>query len=287
MSTSSMRSIIQTIAAKSPECRPECEQLAQLIGIRLAPYRRGEGEGEGQEGGDRSPTLRICTVGGESFEVDDVTAKTTIARLKRLIGEQKEIKNPQRHIELFVEGSEDPLPKDRTLDGATTLFMCVTEPHPDAPTDRAVLEEIFRANRGDTWPDQKKDGWTSCDDVSLWAHVTADSDGNVRKLSFEEGYGDGFVTHVPDSIGKLALLEEISFNGCKSLKTIPASFGHLMNLRCLDLRCSGITHLPNELGDCPRLREMRLTYCASLKSTVSLKAVMKKKRPTCDVWWPN
>lgn len=295
-----MLAIIQTILHKSPDRRPECEQLLRLIGFGLPSSSKKRDSGAITEShaapspikrmAVETATLRICTLGGDSFDIAEVPTTRTVRTLKNAIGSQKRITNPQRRIELFLAGGEDPLPpeskaiKSVTSGNVPTLFMCVREPF----NDRAVLEEIFRLNNGHAWPTQRKDGWTVCDDVSLWANVTADADGNVIKLNFGElGCSDRHIERLPDSIGKLTFLEEISFLGCKLLPTLPASFSNLINLRTLGLSHSGITHLPDSLADCPRLQRLELRECKYLKSTVSLKAVMKQKRPACTVDWPN
>lgn len=66
-------------------------------------------------------------------------------------------------------------------------------------------------------------------------------------------------TKLPDAIGDLAALEELSLDFGESLNALPKTIGKLKKLRKLALTyTSELTKLPKEIGGCKALRELTL-----------------------------
>jgi hypothetical protein len=55
-----------------------------------------------------------------------------------------------------------------------------------AANHRSVLEDIFNMNDGANWDEDQKAGWMTDTPLSEWHGVTADEDGNVTALNFEQ-----------------------------------------------------------------------------------------------------
>ena len=82
---------------------------------------------------------------------------------------------------------------------------------------------------------------------------------------------------VPDSIGNLKNLRELSFRTCVQIESLPPSIGKLKNLEILDLTSMNILELPKEIGDLENLRVLDLSYvCYQLKSLPSSIGRLKK-----------
>jgi len=76
----------------------------------------------------------------------------------------------------------------------------------------------------------------------------------ILRLGGSPGVANKSLTRLPDSLGKLANLEELELDKCKRLKTLPSSIGGLTNLRRLSLReCKEITFLPPSIVRCTKL----------------------------------
>jgi len=72
---------------------------------------------------------------------------------------------------------------------------------------------------------------------------------NLEKLSIEESD----IEKLPDWIGELESLTELSLKGNNSLKALPESIGNLKNLKRLILRYSAVEKLPDSIVNCTAL----------------------------------
>lgn len=87
---------------------------------------------------------------------------------------------------------------------------------------------------------------------------------SLREISIYLGYR---LTHLPHSIGKLTNLTILSLNDCLSLETLPKTIGKLSRLNQLDfMSCINLTHLPRSIGNLSSLKELDLQCCYRLES---------------------
>ncbi|XP_059063817.1 uncharacterized protein LOC131856277 [Cryptomeria japonica] len=71
---------------------------------------------------------------------------------------------------------------------------------------------------------------------------------------------------LPESLGKLPLLEELYLDGCNRLKQLPVGFGNLKALAVLNLHsCESLEELPMDFVNLSSLQYLCLDYCKSLQ----------------------
>ena len=75
-----------------------------------------------------------------------------------------------------------------------------------------------------------------------------------------------FVRSLPESIGKLANLQELRLAHMRNIKSLPESIGDLTNLKVLTIFFSGIESLPQSIGNLQGLRTLYLSGNPNLKS---------------------
>jgi hypothetical protein len=130
-----------------------------------------------------SQLVRICGMVEGSFNVT-LPRGALVDELKVAIGEARGIANARHAVAVFVAGEYDPLAGSLPVaaymaDAAVSeLFMLVT-----TCNDRAILMELFTANDGANWSDQKAANWGSDAALHDWAGVRADATGNVTSIA--------------------------------------------------------------------------------------------------------
>lgn len=84
---------------------------------------------------------------------------------------------------------------------------------------------------------------------------------NLKVLDFEGGAcGATPISYVPNTIGNLTLLEEFGLGYTEiPVKTLPASFYTLQNLKRFDCHGCGLTILSEEIGNLRKLEDLNLT----------------------------
>ena len=94
----------------------------------------------------------------------------------------------------------------------------------------------------------------------------------VRVVTSPEGVsklnllGCSMIT-LPDSIGGLKALRELSLTHCRALAALPATIGDLKSLRDLDLDdCRRLVALPDSIGGLSALKGLYLGGCSKLAS---------------------
>ncbi|KAK7320099.1 hypothetical protein RJT34_04831 [Clitoria ternatea] len=78
---------------------------------------------------------------------------------------------------------------------------------------------------------------------------------------------------LPNTIGNVTLLSMLDLSGCEKLSEIPSDIGHLLSLRELSLRESGIVNLPGSIGQLSSLKS--LSDCKRLECIPKLPAYLK------------
>ena len=74
-----------------------------------------------------------------------------------------------------------------------------------------------------------------------------------------------YLTHLPESFGKLRALITLAIDNCKNLTHFPESLRHLSALTTLDIQyCNNLTHLPESIGNLPPLTTLDIQYCNNL-----------------------
>ena len=146
-----------------------------------------EAESDGGEGGQDSQLVKVCDPGRGSFNVP-LLRGGLVDDLRAAIGELRGIANARRAISMYVAGEDDPLEGTRVVEtcmaeaGVSELFMLEK-----VISDRDILMDLFSANDGGNWYNEKKANWGS-DGVALsdWAGVEADDNGNVTEIDMSE-----------------------------------------------------------------------------------------------------
>jgi hypothetical protein len=94
--------------------------------------------------------------------------------------------------------------------------------------------------------------------MTAWDPDTASSEVLAKVPLDEIALQSQTLAALPAWLGHLGQLTTLRFNHCR-IKTCPASFGKLANLRVLDLDNNSVEHLPDTLQLLPGLEEIRLT----------------------------
>ena len=103
----------------------------------------------------------------------------------------------------------------------------------------------------------------SSKDIALWSEIFPELKNNLQyqlhilqclALRFREN-----LTTLPESIGQLQNLKELTLESCINLSTLPESIGQLKNLTTLRLRnCKNLTTLPESIGQLSNLKKLDL-----------------------------
>ncbi len=141
------------------------------------------------------------------------------------------------------------------------------------PTDRQVLERLYKAN-----PNSTLDWDLAATDISNWSGVTSDADQKVTSLELYFGdvsfipreIGDldkletlrieyTGITGIPKEIGKLVKLTFLSLNANTIVSDIPKEIGNLVNLEVFNAPICRIVNLPKEIGKLKNLTYLNLS----------------------------
>ncbi|MYB07305.1 MAG: hypothetical protein F4Y24_13220 [Gemmatimonadetes bacterium] len=121
-------------------------------------------------------------------------------------------------------------------------------------SDRAALEALYHATRGDDWKDNTN--WLSDEPLEEWYGVDV-ADGRVDHLNLGKNNLDG---QIPAAIGLLDHLFILDLNGNAIAGSIPPAIGRLQSLRDLTLRDTGLEgSVPPEIGNMTRLEYLSFT----------------------------
>ena len=121
-------------------------------------------------------------------------------------------------------------------------------------SDRAALEALYHATRGDHWKDNTN--WLSDEPLEEWYGVDV-TNGRVDYLSLDKNNLDG---QIPAAIGLLDHLFILDLNGNAIAGPIPPAIGRLQRLRDLTLRDTGLEGpVPPEIGNMVGLEYLSLT----------------------------
>merc|ERR1711998_812120 len=125
---------------------------------------------------------------------------------------------------------------------------------PEEQQVRLALNDLFNAMDGYWWKNYT--GWRTTTNYCLWPGVSCDDHGIIQTLNLEDY---GLFGALPDSIGHLTDLRELSLACNEIYGTIPPSFNNLTNLTYLDLHGNDLTGDVN-LQNASRLLWIDLTY---------------------------
>ena len=133
------------------------------------------------------------------------------------------------------------------------------------PSDRQVLEALYRATNGPNWTDSTN--WLTDAPLSEWFGVSTDGDGRVTDLHLP---GNGLSGPIPAELGQLSQLWtlDLGYRWDSELEhpveneltgPIPSSLGRLSNLRSLWLFSNELTGpIPDALGNLANLESLWL-----------------------------
>ncbi len=120
-------------------------------------------------------------------------------------------------------------------------------------TECEVLLTLYNQTNGTSW--QKNTGWNENNTPCQWWGVTCDN-GYVTKLYLENNDLNG---PIPDSLGQLNQLQELSLSKNQLSGSIPDSLGQLRRLKILYLSGNHLDgFIPNSLGDLINLQGLYL-----------------------------
>ena len=121
-------------------------------------------------------------------------------------------------------------------------------------SDRAALEALYHATRGDDWKDNTN--WLSNEPLEEWYGVGVRS-GRVNDLALDNNNLDG---QIPAAIGLLDSLLILNLSGNAIAGAIPPAIGRLWRLRDLTIRDTKLEGpLPPEIGNMTGLEYLSLT----------------------------
>ena len=96
-------------------------------------------------------------------------------------------------------------------------------------TEKEILVELYNTCGGDQWQD--KDGWCSNLPLNKWSGVKTDENGWVIILQL---WGNNLIGNLPECIGRLIKLKELSLYGNSLTGRIPSTFENLLQLERFD-----------------------------------------------------
>ncbi|KAG2557223.1 hypothetical protein PVAP13_8NG178301 [Panicum virgatum] len=107
---------------------------------------------------------------------------------------------------------------------------------------------------------------TDCSDLTCGSTDLLQCISSLERLLVEEDCKNGTVA-LPERLGDLTSLTELSLLSCKGIKTLPESIQHLTCLRHLKINgCPELVALPERLGDLTSLVYLMLRDCDGIKS---------------------
>ncbi|MCE2422007.1 MAG: hypothetical protein J4G03_01610 [Gemmatimonadetes bacterium] len=108
-----------------------------------------------------------------------------------------------------------------------------------------VLDSVYWNTGGANWNDNTN--WLTDEPLGDWYSVSADTQGNVTRLSL---YDNDLAGSIPAKLGGLDSLRYLNFSSNDFTGSIPAELGNLVSLRGLNLSSNGLTgSIPAELGN--------------------------------------
>jgi len=130
--------------------------------------------------------------------------------------------------------------------------LCLPEEQPV----RLALNDLFNAMDGYWWKNYT--GWRTTTNYCLWPGVSCDDHGVIQTVNLENY---GLFGQIPESIGNLTDLRELSLACNEIYGTLPQSLSKLTNLVNLDLHGNDFTgDLPHGLQNASTLLWIDLTY---------------------------
>lgn len=126
-----------------------------------------------------------------------------------------------------------------------TLLVTITTALVD-PVERNVLVELYNKNGGATW--RMNDNWLNGDPCTQqWFGVECSDDGiHITGVMMSHNNVQGVL---PQSIGKLTMLEEIDFGVNSLTGPLPKELGNCVHLMAVGLRENHLTGpIPDTLG---------------------------------------
>ena len=144
-----------------------------------------------------------------------------------------------------------------------------------AETDRAALEAVYRATRGDDWT--ANGNWLSAATLGNWYGVETNGQGRVTGLrlggwdeSLQRHVGNGLAGSLPPELGALSQLRSLEIGGNSGLTgPIPAELGNLSNLESLFLQETWLTGpIPAALGRLGNLGWLGLDGSVALAGSI-------------------
>lgn len=122
--------------------------------------------------------------------------------------------------------------------------------------ERIALLKIYEALNGDNW--SNKENWCSNKPVREWEGVYADGDMGVYRLWLSR---DAFIEgEIPECIGDLTYLDNISFEYTNVGGRLPESIGQLVNLERITIsNCRFEGKIPESINNCNKLEYVDLT----------------------------
>lgn len=245
-----------------------------------------EQEGKSVLTPDKTVLTFDYTEGKQALELEasaawEATVDQTWCRLNKNSGEGAEV------LEVMVDENEATEAREAVITfkmGTMTTTVKVSQKEVNLAnilaTERAALMEFYRAANGNDW--ENKDGWGKENvPVEEWEGISTYDDGRVKSIIFKEpnnmgGLNGGSLspeigklkklqklviktgnfqkTKLPETIGELKELKELTLTALMMNGELPASLFNLKNLTVLELQNNSFSgNLPERLSELTEL----------------------------------
>jgi Leucine-rich repeat (LRR) protein len=101
--------------------------------------------------------------------------------------------------------------------------------------------------------------------------------GNLSTLKEISIYGCNRLKMLPESICNLSSLKRLDITLCSNIRKLPESFGNLRSLNDLYINNSKITSLPESIGDLPALKRIEVVNCNIKTIPISIQRKIDSK----------
>ena len=94
------------------------------------------------------------------------------------------------------------------------ILFCKEEILRAEDLERKALEDVYHALNGFWWEGFRKENWLSSKPIGEWSGVYTDGSGRVIELLLSYNNQNGSSANIPDSIGNLKHLQELTLTCC-------------------------------------------------------------------------